>query len=151
MGQIAQALGQGPTLQYDGQTYTLAPWSYDIQARFERYLEAEATLAARRMAEHLPLEEAKQLLKDVHRDVTAGLYTFGTETVAEALKSLRHLQYLLWLTLLPNHPEVKLDTARKMMDEQLEQVMQAMSDANADPTKAKTATPESVPTPPSPA
>ena len=40
MGEIARGLGKGSTFDFRDKVYTLAPWSYEIQAAFEGHLDA---------------------------------------------------------------------------------------------------------------
>jgi hypothetical protein len=132
MGETADALGLGPTFEFEGTTYTLSPWTYAVQAQFERYLEAQAVAAVKRM--DLPDDERRDLLKDVYRDIAAGSYSFGSELVAQALRSLKHLKHLFLLALKVHHPGVTKDLVERMFERQLEELLQKMTSANADPT-----------------
>jgi len=145
MGTTADALGLGPQFEFEGTTYTLAPWTYAVQAKFERYLEDQAVQAVKRMS--LPEDERRDLIKEVYRDIAAGSYSFGSELVAQALRSLKHLKHLFFLALQVNHPGVTKDLVEKMFEQQLEELLQKMTQANADPT---TGPAPSTPTSPAP-
>ena len=70
-----------------------------------------------------------------------GVYSFGTEQTAQALKSLPHLQHLLWLMLQRDYPEVSPALVQEMVNDSLDQVLEAMNAANADPFGTATSTP----------
>ena len=136
MGQIARALGLGSKFEHRGHTYTVAPWTYEVQGEMELYLEAEAVKALRRLrtAGVLSEEEFQTQLKETRRDIVNGEYTFGSESVARALTSLKHLKHLLFLQLRPNHPEMTPALASEIVDDAFEKAMEAVNQANADPT-----------------
>lgn len=134
MGQVAKALGLGSEFEFKGQSYKLSPWSYKIQGHYERYLESEAVKVLQRLRPYLSDQEYKDQLGDVRRDIVNGEYTFGSESVAKTMTSLPHLKQLLFLMLLENHPEIKKDLVEEMIQEELDRVLETMSQANADPT-----------------
>lgn len=135
MGQINRALGGGSQLEHNGEVYTLSPWSYDIQSRYERYLESEAMKVVKRM--ELDPEEKRDLIRQVQKDIATGLYSFGNELVQESMKCVRHLTHLLWLMLLPNHPNATLSLAQEVVNTQLGELMEKVAEANsAGPTAA---------------
>jgi hypothetical protein len=133
MGEISRALGRGAPLAYQGKTYTLAPWNYDIQAEFEEHLEGKAWAAFRRSARHLSQDEVDALRAQTLRDITAGVYSFGGAVSAEALTKMPHLQHLLLLLLRKNHPEITPMLVQDMVRQGLAEVMTALNEANADP------------------
>ncbi len=136
MGQTSRTLGQGTSFEFEGNTYTMSPWTYEIQGRFEQHLEDEATRVALRQGKLMAPEERADLLERVNSKIVAGKYTFGSDTVLEALQSPRHAAVLLLLCLQPNHPNVGLDIAKSMVKKDWEQVIARMNEANADPTKS---------------
>ncbi len=133
MGQISQALGQGSQFTFKDKTYTLAPWTFGIQSQFERYLEDKAVRAAKRMSSLLTKQEYDDLMSRVVRDIASGVYTFGTEVVQQAMQSMENMQYMTFLQLRENHPEVKLDLVKEMFKEELDTILQKMNEANAEP------------------
>lgn len=134
MGAIAKALGEGSEFEFEGKVYKFAPWTYGIQSSFETYLEEQAVRAAKRMAAYLHPQEAKEVMAQVQRDITAGKYTFGSEVVSEAIFSIPHFKRLIYLMLRPSHPEVSLELVDRMVEAHLEEVMAKVAEANADPT-----------------
>ncbi len=134
MGQVSKALGAGSEFEFQGHTYIISPWSYAIQASYERYLEAEAVRALQRLRPHLSDEDYKAQLTDIRRDIVNGEYTFGSEAVAKTMTVLTHLKQLLFLMLQVNHPDIKKDLVDQMVQEELDKVMQSMAEANSDPT-----------------
>ncbi len=136
MGDVSSALGMGTLLQFEDKTYTVSPWSYKIQGAYELYLWHQAKLALQDMRGWLVPEDYQFLLSDLHKRKTAGEFTFGSDTVAKSLLCLPHVKYLLYLQLKDNHPEATQELAGKMVDAKLKDVMEALAEANADPTKA---------------
>jgi hypothetical protein len=145
MGAVSLALGQGTEFTFKDQTYKISPWTYKIQGQFETYLEKEAIQSAQRMGKLLGPDQAQALLNKVHDDIVKKKYTFGSALVAEALNTIAHQEYLFWLMLRINHPEVTLDLVREMFEADLEAMYRAMNEANADPQK--TESPKESPTP----
>lgn len=141
MGEISRALGQGSEFEFEGRKYVLSPWTFDIQGKFERYLEEQAFRVARRMAATMPQDEADRLLRGVAEDITTGKYTFGQKAWAEATTAIPHLQYLVFLMLQPHQPDVTLDGVKKIFEKDMELIYQKVAEVNADPSKAKTAEP----------
>lgn len=134
MGLVAKALGAGSEFTFRGETYRLSPWSFKIQAEFETYLEEQAVRSIRKFQKLLPKDEYESALQRVLRDITAGVYTFGSEVVQDSLRSLPHLTHLTWLMLREAHPKLPKTLVAEMYQEQLDELMQAVSEANADPT-----------------
>lgn len=137
MGQISQALALGVQVECGGQVYTVHPWTYRIQGEFERYLEREAAESVRRMP-GLDAKERAELLYRVHQDTVKGLYSFGGELVQQALDAPRHLCHLLWLCLRPSHPDLTPDKVRDLFEAEPAKFLQAVNEANADPTRRST-------------
>lgn len=136
MGHIAAALGQGSQFTFRNKEYTLAPWTFGIQASFERFLEDKAVRAAKRMQALLSKQEYDDLMSRVVRDIASGVYTFGSEVVQQSLQSVDNIQYMTFLQLRENHPEVKLDLVKEMFKEEMDLVMQKMNEANAEDGEA---------------
>ncbi len=145
MGDTNKALGGGSQLEFDGKTYTVSPWTYDIQKKFEQYMEKEAFASLKRMRPNLNDEEWRDQLSLLNENITIGVYSFTSGRVAKALTHIPHQKYLLYLCLVPNHPDVTRETAGKMIDKILDDVFIAMGDANADPTNSESVLTEQKP------
>ncbi len=138
MGLISKIFGQGQEFEFEGKNYKLPPWTYKIQGFYERYLEKEAVEAAKRMAVHLDAAQARKLLQDVNRDITAGVYTFGGEEVALSFNCIKHFTQLTYIMLQQEDPTISHATVQKIVEADVEAMMQRMDVGNADPTKAET-------------
>lgn len=134
MGKVAAALGMGTTIDFEGKTYKLSPWTYKIQGEFERYLEDHLYQVYKRMAPLMTPQERLVELGKIRQEVVSGQYTFGSEVVAQALTSLPHLTHLLYLMIRVAHPEVDKELVGRIVDAQMEEVMAKMAEANADPS-----------------
>jgi hypothetical protein len=131
VGQIADMLAEPALYSYEGKEYRVHPWTYEVQAKFERYLEKYALDAYHRQAPYLSSEDAEKALSGVMRDIAAGCFTFGSETVGKALSTPVHVKYLWFLCVKKHHPEVTLDQAGEMCRRDYGGVIRAMNMANA--------------------
>lgn len=138
MGEINTALGGGSEFEYEGKVYKISPWSYKIQGEFERYLEREAYQSLSRLRSLIGEEDYKDQLNRLNRDITGGVYSFGSDVVARALSNTKHLTYLLFLQLKPSHRDITLEKVDEMVKKQLEEIVLKMGEANADPTQTPT-------------
>lgn len=133
MGQIANAIGEGADFTFKERSYKVSPCTYEVQGHFERYLESYAIDTYYKLARRLSPEEQDKALAQLHRDITSGRYSFGGQAVREALDSALHLQYMIFLMLKKQNPEVTPELVREMFREQREKLMIAVNLANADP------------------
>jgi hypothetical protein len=139
MGQTATTLGIGPTLEFEGKHYRVSPLTWELQAKFETWLEKRALDKVRQHRNTLPAAEYDTLLKSVMRDIAAGVYSFGGEMSVRASQSIPGAKHLLYLELNKCHPEVDEEFTDRIFQAKLEAVTQALTVANADP-KASTPT-----------
>lgn len=130
MGAIAESLGQGVEIEYQGKRYTLAPWDLTIQGAFEKYLEAEIVAGARRMAALLPSEDGLAVLARTSEKIGLKRYTFGTPEVGEALSSPTHMKYMLYLMLKKGSPEVTRELVDAMAKAMWSDLIEASNRAN---------------------
>ncbi len=140
MGDVNRALGGGSELEFEGTTYTISPWTYDVQAQYERYLEKMAFTTLKKSKPYLTDEEWNEQLKLLNQDITIGIYSFGSDKCLKSMSALPHLKHLVWLLLLPNHKEIKKDVADKIVDKALGELMEKMALANQDPTASEKVT-----------
>lgn len=141
MGQHSKSLGQGADLVIDDKTYKIAPWTYEIQGLFEKYLQEKAVQSVRDMKGVLPPDEYKQVLRETVRDITAGAYSFGSETVATALSSPDHLCHLVYLCMRAGGTQVKKEEVRDLVDSDPDLILEKLNEANADPNLRKSSAP----------
>lgn len=140
MGSVANALAAGTQYTYKDVTYTLSPCTYEVQGVFERYLESYAVDSYYRLARRLSAEDQEKGLAALHRDITAGRYTFGGTAVREALDSPVHLRQMIFLMLKKNHPEITQELVREMFEVDGAKLMLAVNTANADPNRQTSVT-----------
>ncbi len=132
MGQVSSALGLGSQIDYQGQTYNLSPWTYEIQGQFELYLQEHAMKSAKQLGKYLDPVEAKNLILETKRDIDVGEYSFGGTLLARAVSSVQHLPYLTWLMIRKNHKEVKLELVKQMFKEDFERILDKVNEANSE-------------------
>lgn len=135
MGDVANHLAEPALYTFKAKEYRVSPWTYEVQGKFERYLEKAALDAYHKAAPHLSTEDAEKALASIMRDVAAGVYTFGGEAVGKALSSPHHVRYLWFLCLKKNHPEVTREETDLMIKEDYPGVIRAMNMANGGATK----------------
>lgn len=129
----------GALYDFEGKTYKISPWTFGIQGEFELYLEECERRESMRWRPLLSPDEFSALLTKVNGDLAAGKYAFGGDEFRKATMTTRHYPHLLLLCLKPEHPEATLDLARKMVNQDLETLMQKMQAANQDPNQTSSA------------
>lgn len=144
MGDTARALGMGAQIEYDGTTYTLSGWTEGVKALYEIYLEGYAISKARALRGRMPAEEVagNDPVDGARRDITAGMYSFGTRLFRESLTCLKHLKKAIHLQIVENHPGVTERLVDEMFDRAIDDVLFAYQQADADPN-GKTPAPTS--------
>ena len=151
MGQTAKALGLGTQIDFDDgngmKTYTLSGWNEGVKGMYELYLERWAISKARALRGYLPADEVatNDPVDGARRDITAGMYSFGTRLFRESLGSLRHLKYAILLQIQENHPEVGMPLVDQMFEQAADAILAAFREADADPN-SKAPTPAAEPT-----
>lgn len=135
MGQIARSLGTPKTFEFEGKSYKISPWTYDILARFEDYLETDALRNMKKMRPYLTDEEYKDLAHKTRQDLDSDRYTFGGEAIKEQLKSTSHLKVLTLFCLQIEHPQLDLNFFKEVEKEpeKFQELIELMFEANADP------------------
>lgn len=137
MGAVASSLGEPALYTFDGKDYKVSPFTFEIQAHFERYLEKKALEAYHRVSGLMSPEDAEKALRGIMADISAGAYTFGTPLVGKALEAPQHVRYAFFLCLKKNHPEgaVNQELVARMYKEDYAGMIGAMNRANADPNR----------------
>jgi hypothetical protein len=133
MAEISKALGLGSTFEHNGVKYTCSPWTYKIQGDFEKYLEDTAVKTAKRMRQYLTQTEYAELIAQTQKDIAEGYYAFGSAPCMRAMQTLTHFKKILHICLLPNHPEIEIDTIDDLVQTRLEEMMEKVGEANTDP------------------
>lgn len=141
MGEVAKALGVGPELTCKGKSYRLSPLTFEMQAQFEVWLEKRAVEAAKRAARYFTPAEAKEMMAQTMRDIAAGVYSFGGKVCADAAGSLHGLKFLVYLSLLPENPDVTEALVDELFEEKMEEAVELFQQANADPNPKAPAAP----------
>lgn len=143
MGVFASLTGEPSIYRYQDREYKVSPWTVEIIAAFERYMERKAHEAFERVSSRLTTPQAEKALSSLIQDIAACVYTFGTPFMSKALQAPEHVKYLFFLCLNKLQPEVDLALARKMVEEDYDGVIQAMNEANLDPNLRKPNSPTS--------
>jgi len=135
MGATADILGEPSLYTFDGKEYKVSPWTFEIQAAFERYLEKQAYDAYEKSKRYLSQDEAASVLQGIIRDVALGKYTFGTDEVSRALSSPIHVRYMFYLCLRVYDRSVTHELVKKIALADYAGMIAAMNLANAGPNQ----------------
>ena len=135
MGMVNKALGSSVEVEFRGRVLKLTPWAYKVQAAYERHLEREAMEAVDRVARLLPPDEARELRKDLVKEIAIGSFSFGAEEVMRSLKSNRNSTKYLGLSIQANHPDFTDELVEELVAEKAEEVWSLVNAAGSDPTK----------------
>ncbi len=152
MGPSARALGIGAEFQFQGETYTLAPLTYEKLARYSVWLVERARKAVRRAARYTPQSELDRLQNLITRDEAAGHYEPFGRLFFEAQDSSVGQREILTLMLQNGDCEVdeltvlemRADSVRPVLEDgtegesKWEEILRKMGEVNSDP-KAKRA------------
>jgi hypothetical protein len=131
---ISQALGQGFEYRVpDTETvYRLAPWTFEIRGYFEQYVQ-RAVLEAANLLDRSNPAAADAARARIVADIGLGLYAWGSDNISKALDARQHIQYIIYLQIKKNHPEVTLDLVKKLYLADLRGLSQAALLANGIP------------------
>lgn len=138
MGFLSKALGMGSTFEHKGQTYRMSGLSLGIQAQFELYYEGVVIAKAKSLRSHFTPAELADAdpVAAVVRDISAGMYTFGSRACSEALKLPQHITYLMYLMIHENHPEVTFARVQEMFSDNFDAAITAFQASESSDPKA---------------
>ena len=145
MAEVSRALALGSKFDFKDKTYDVSPWTYGIQGEFEKYLEHSARKEAVAFQGILNNDAVfAKLLKEVHGEISSGVFRFGGQKFAEAIQSPAHIPYLFLLCLKVKHKEVTMELVQEMCKENMQGIVDAMAQANEDPNENGVATTDQV-------
>ena len=133
MAEAAHALGIGPEIEFRGRKYRLTPWTLEMTALFETWLEARAFDAVERTRGTVPEDTYQRRLDSVNRLIAAGEFAMGSVAAANAAASLHGLKYSTYL-MLRYRPYLPAEPKRQRRD----WVFLYESSADRDPLIART-------------
>jgi hypothetical protein len=142
MSDAAHALGIGPEVDFRGRKYRLTPWTLEMTALFETWLEARAFDAVEKTFGTVPEDVYRRRLDSVNRLIAAGEFQMGSESTVKMAASLPGLKYSTYLMLKAANPDVTERLVEDMFTEVQAQVFAKLEAAKA---------PADPPTPPTPA
>jgi hypothetical protein len=129
VGDVAQVLGRGSSIQFEGESYELKPLTYDRIGQFEVWLEERALAAVERHQKRCGPGEYRERMAQAHRDIAACLYSWGGALCWQALNSDRGFCHALYLTL-AGSAEVTPEWVKRLYTEQGETVAALFFGAN---------------------
>lgn len=130
-----KVLGMGSEIEFEGKTWRMAPFTYEIQALFSAWLKKRAVMGVKEQRSYLTDEEYAAKMDKVDQNIAGGVYGFGGEVCVKASQSMDGLKELLYITLHKTHPEVDRDFVERLFNDKLmnAEAMRAIQRANSDP------------------
>ncbi len=153
MADEQRLLGVGSEIEFEGKTYTMAPLTYELQAKYVAWLKKRAVMSIKEQREYLTDEEYKEKMDNVDRNMAAGVYGFGGKVCVDSVRSMDGLKELVRLTLAKNYPEVNHEFIDRLFETKMEEATANIKRDNANPllgtpptmmTGAKSSQPEAV-------
>ncbi len=139
MSTVSKSLAKGVLFEYQGVSYTVSPWTYDVQAEYEKYFIAKAYANVRSAKNELG-NEYPEVRDGLRRDIDAGDYEFGKPLVMKSLNSVKNLKHLMFLSLAygcKDTPSIQVtkDLITEITDKEdkFNELAEAMAEANRDP------------------
>jgi len=77
--------GGSMTIEFNGKKYTAGLITQKVKAEFEKRLEKKALDAVFQMKSYLEPVEFREAISGVTRDIATGVYSFGSESSAQAM------------------------------------------------------------------
>jgi hypothetical protein len=142
VAEAAHALGIGPEIEFRGRKYRLTPWTLEMTALFETWLEGRAFDAVERTRGGCPDDVYQRRLDSVNRLIAAGEFAMGSKAASVAAVSLPGLKYSTYLMLRAASPDV---TERLVEDLFAEAQAQVLAKLEAAKAPADPPTPAGVP------
>jgi hypothetical protein len=131
VAEAAHALGIGPEIEFRGRKYRLTPWTLEMTALFETWLEARAFDAVERTRGTVPEEVYLRRLDSVNRLIVGGEFAMGSNAASVAAGSLAGLKYSTYLMLRACSPDVTERLVEDMFTEAQGQVLAKLEAAKA--------------------
>lgn len=145
---IAPYLAEPALWKWKEKEWRVHPWTFEIQAAFEKWLERHAIDSYRRVAQHLSQEEADKALSSLLRDIAAGALGFGGEFAQKTLSAPVHVKRMFFLCIRKNHTDATPELVEEMAKDDYGGMIQAMNLANTDPNKRRGAKEDAIAPPP---
>lgn len=131
------ATGVGPNIEFKGVRYSLSPMTAEMLGEINEFSADYAWRSAARTKRFCTQEEYAERLDATTRLINSGAYAWHTPRGQEVMQTLEGRAFELFLKLKVKHPEVTLDFARRILDEQVEEALAKMAQADFDPNPGR--------------
>lgn len=138
MSDFDKSLGTGSDIEFEGRQWTMAPLTYELQAKYSAFLLKRAVSGVKMQKEYLTQEEFDNKMDQIDRNWTAGVYSPGSKVCSESAKSLDGLKELVRICLFKNHPEVNHEFVDRLFTEKQAEAARTLNQLNSDPLSATT-------------
>lgn len=124
---LPDALGLGPEITYQGKVWRLAPMDeLVVRGRYTNYLRQRAVGQVLQMRSDFDPATIEAMLATVTRDFASGVYDWGQPIVRDSLRLVENMERMLMYMLQRYHPEVDLSFAKKLLQEENDQILTAI-------------------------
>lgn len=120
MGQLADMLGLGTEFDYNGKRYTIGQLQIKHRGMFEIRLEKEGWDAIERSRPYSTAGQMRERIALFTRDIASYQLSYGSEAYRKASASMQGVQYLTFLALRENHPEIDEGFVADLIEEKIE-------------------------------
>lgn len=135
MSEIANALGVGPKFEFEGQTYTVGPRDFEVEAEMERVLEEQDYKTIERYAGVLGPAETQRQKTDWRRSVTSKVWSFGSPDFVRYYMSFPGMCKQAFLQLAKHNPHATEGMIDRVAKDgpKWEELWDKIAQSNADP------------------
>lgn len=136
MGNIGKALGQPAEFQFEGKTYKLSPWTFNVLGKYESFLEDQALRKVHRLAKTIGPMEYQEALDRVLEKISLNQYSYGSPLFGQSFQVVDNLKRILCYSIQENHPEVGMEFTKRLLDsKEGAHLLNLMADVNKDPNE----------------
>lgn len=119
------------TIEFKGKTYTLSTITVDMLEDLNSFASNQAWRSVERTRKYCTDEEYQRRYEATTRLVNADAYAWHTAAGQQIHQSSEGKAFELFLRMRAGHPEVTLDLAKRIVEERLIEVLNAMNDTDS--------------------
>ena len=117
MSEVANALGIGPTFDFEGVKYHVGPCDFEVEAEMERFLQQKDLQTVRRFAKDLGPAEYQAQLADWRKSCTAGTWSYGSPDFVRFYLTPAGIKKSMFLQLAKYNPGITEDVVDRVWDD----------------------------------
>ena len=94
-----RVLGTPVAFEYDGKSFQIPPWEFEVEGLFAAWVEARAERRLKAKRKLYGEDEYRAQMRELRQDIDRGLYEWGSPIVVGAWSAPSGSKHLVWLTL----------------------------------------------------